>query len=175
MPGGFVRTQEDVDLDHAARRVLDQKASLDAAYMEQVGSRGDATRDPRGWSVSVAYIALLGPDTASTFAFHPATDLPKLAFDHADIIAAAVARLRDKAAYSALPLHLLAPGFSINEARETYELLLGHRLDAANFRRKLLAQHSLDAAGRRQTIGPPTTTYRLRPDTDPLFRRPLVL
>lgn len=175
LPGGFVRVGEDDDLDAVARRVLRQKAAVAAPHLEQVGTRGDAGRDPRGWSLSVCYAALLPESTAPSLAFHPVGALPALAFDHGAIAAAAVERVRSKASYSALPLFLLDPPFTIAEAHAVFELVLGERIDAANFRRKILAQGVLSETGRRQEVGRPTRTYRISPDATITFRRPIVI
>src|SRR6185437_7914751 len=50
VPGGFVDTHRDRDLESCARRKLVEKTGVEAPYLEQLGSFGNATRDPRGWS-----------------------------------------------------------------------------------------------------------------------------
>lgn len=63
--------------------------------------------------------------------------LPALAFDHAAIVAAAVARLRGKSSYSTLPFFLLPERFTLTELQHTYEAILQTRLEKSNFRRKM--------------------------------------
>ncbi|MCI0347520.1 MAG: DNA mismatch repair protein MutT, partial [Chloroflexi bacterium] len=47
------------DLEAAARRKLREKTGVRSPYLEQLGSFGDARRDPRGWSATHVYFALL--------------------------------------------------------------------------------------------------------------------
>ena len=97
IPGGFV--EEGEPLEDAARRELAEETGL---YLEgsltRVGAFGDPGRDPRGWTVSAAYagnagrepIPVRGGDDAAEAAWVSLDDLPPLAFDHADIVAAAL-------------------------------------------------------------------------------------
>src|SRR5262245_9847522 len=58
LPGGFVDVARDADLEATARRKLEDKTGVAAPYLEQLGTFGSAARDPRGWTVTVAYFAL---------------------------------------------------------------------------------------------------------------------
>src|SRR5262245_34737824 len=118
LPGGYIHPQEDADLDAAARRILHAKTGVRTPYMEQLRAFGDAQRDPRGWTATFAYFALVASDAlvlnqganAEEVAWWPIkgkdVETP-LAFDHATILAAAVSRLRGKVEYTSLPAHLL--------------------------------------------------------------------
>lgn len=175
LPGGFIRPDEDSDIDAAARRILREKADTTAAYMEQLETRGNAARDPRGWALSVTYAAITPAGGMPALKFLAVDELPQLAFDHNDIVEKAVERLRSKASYSVLPLFLLQSPFTIAEAWEMFCAVSGEPIDAANFRRKILAQDILEHVGSRQLIGPPTKTYRLRPEVETTFRRPVII
>src|SRR4051794_28585799 len=102
LPGGFVRVEE--TLDDAARRELAEETGLTDVFLEQLYTFGALDRDPRERVVSVAYYALVrlvGHEAkAATDAAHaewfPVSKTPKLAFDHADILAVASARLAAK-------------------------------------------------------------------------------
>lgn len=62
LPGVLVNGRSaDHSLDDAAVRALRDKARLEPAYIEQVATVGNAVRDPRGWSLSVFYLVLVGP------------------------------------------------------------------------------------------------------------------
>lgn len=63
LPGGFVDIERDQDLQGCALRKLAEKTGVNSPYLEQVGSWGSATRDPRGWSTTHVYVALLADDT----------------------------------------------------------------------------------------------------------------
>ncbi|WGS23884.1 MULTISPECIES: NUDIX domain-containing protein [unclassified Bradyrhizobium] len=64
LPGGFVDIAGDRDLEACAVRKLKDKTGVVSPYLEQLGSWGSATRDPRGWSATHAYFALL-PEQAA--------------------------------------------------------------------------------------------------------------
>lgn len=100
LPGGFVGIGE--DLEPAARRELAEETGIAAGRLIQVGAFGRPDRDPRGRIVSVAYTGEPAPDAGALRAasdagearWFPLGALPQLAFDHDEIIAAALARRR---------------------------------------------------------------------------------
>jgi 8-oxo-dGTP diphosphatase len=101
LPGGFVNENE--PLEHAARRELAEETGLvTAAPMRQIGTFGDPGRDPRGWTVGVAFLLELGDekpevrggDDAAEATWHRLDALPPLAFDHDRIVATALKACR---------------------------------------------------------------------------------
>lgn len=104
LPGGFV--DENERLADAARRELQEETGVTGADLEQLYTAGDPGRDPRGWVVSVAYLAQVDPqavkpvaaDDADGVGWFPLDALPPLAFDHAMLLARARARLEDRKA-----------------------------------------------------------------------------
>lgn len=145
LPGGYVHTDADRDLDAAARRVLREKTVLRGVHLEQLATFSGRKRDPRGWSLSAAYVALIPAERllasdAPAPQLTPVDPLPRrLPFDHSAILATAVARVRSKSVYSTLPTFLMPDQFTIAELRDTYQLVLAlDRLDLAGFRKKIL-------------------------------------
>ena len=104
LPGGFV--DEGERLVDAARRELEEETGVSVADFEQLYTAGDPGRDPRGWTVSVVYLAQVDPDElkpvaaddAEAVSWFALDELPELAFDHAMILARARARLLDRMA-----------------------------------------------------------------------------
>jgi 8-oxo-dGTP diphosphatase len=140
LPGGYVHAQEDDSTAAAALRVLKAKADSEVRYLEQLATFSGPSRDPRGWSVSVCYVALVDWGTMQHWPadrLAPVDALPPLAFDHATLIGVAVERVRNKAAYSALPVFLLPETFTLSELQDLYGRLLGTPLDKSSFRRKV--------------------------------------
>jgi 8-oxo-dGTP diphosphatase len=169
LPGGYVHTVEDDDSLAAARRVLKDKTGLISPYLEQLYTFSSGARDPRGWSVSITYYALVNIEVLtaqgdSRFVLLPADDLPQLTFDHNRIIAFAAERLRGKSTYSALPCHLLPGTFTLTELQQTYEKVLGHKLDKSAFRRKIKELDFLEPVAEVRTgVHRPAQLYRIRP------------
>src|ERR1700679_358809 len=58
LPGGFL-DDRDFSLDEAAARELVEETNIGNVYLEQLYTFGDKGRDPRGRTVTVAYLALL--------------------------------------------------------------------------------------------------------------------
>lgn len=171
LPGGFVETGE--GLVEAARRELVEETGLgEGVHLEQLATYGEPDRDPRGRTVSVAYVALLpsagepqaGSD-ASAAQWVPIEDLPgSLAFDHGAILAAGVERARAKLEYTALGARFCPPEFTVAQLRAVYEAVWGHPIDPRNFHRKVTK-----TAGFVEPTGRTTTADGGRPAQ--LFRR----
>jgi ADP-ribose pyrophosphatase YjhB (NUDIX family) len=169
LPGGYIRVQTDADALAAARRVLRDKTGLASPYLEQLYTFSSGARDPRGWSVSIAYYSLVHEEilrrqTRAQFELLPADALPQLCFDHNRIVDVALERLRGKSTYSSLPCHLLPERFTLTELQQTYERVLGHRLDKSAFRRKLAELDFLEPVkdAVRTGIHRPAQLYRIR-------------
>ncbi|MDC9834658.1 NUDIX hydrolase [Rhizobium binxianense] len=168
--GGYVHTDEDVDAEAAVRRILKVKAGLEGIFFEQLATFASARRDPRDWSVSIAYFALVprGALTggAGPLELRPVEAVGELPFDHNAIVTAALERLRGKGAYSTIPARLLPEIFTMSELQAIYETVMGERLDQSAFRRKINDLDLLETVEgeKRQTerARRPTTLYRLK-------------
>lgn len=167
LPGGYVHPQEDADAEAAAARVLRQKAGIAGPYLEQLATFSGAARDPRGWSVAIAYCALVPADALPEPALlAPVDRLPSLPFDHAQIVAAAVARVRTKSQYSSLPVYLCGERFTLPQLQAVYEAVLGEPINKVSFRRKMEELDMLEAIEGALSSGAahrPAQLYRLRP------------
>jgi len=172
LPGGFVRLEE--SLEEAAARELEEETGLREAYLEQLYTYGELQRDPRGRVVTVAYFALIaadkpictegGTDTTQACWFS-ISNLPALAFDHAEILSNALRRLRYKLEYTAVGFELLPDEFTLSEIQSTYEIILGVKLDKRNFRRRILEANVIEETPHMRTgEGRPARLYRYRPD-----------
>ena len=102
LPGGFVEEQE--RLVDAAKRELQEETGLENIELEQLHSFGDPGRDPRGWTITIAFLARVHPqslqpkagDDAAEVEWFSSNALPDLAFDHAEIVRRARNRIEDR-------------------------------------------------------------------------------
>lgn len=176
LPGGLIDAYVDVDLDAAAARRLKEKTGLDEVYLEQVCTVGSNARDPRKWSLSVTYFALIPkPDTllaarrgASEVRWQPVISdevrMP-LAFDHAGLIKKAAERLRNKVSYTSVAAHLLPREFTLAELQQVHEILLSTTVTMASVTRRYVKGGLVEDAGkaaRQGDTGRPATVYRLK-------------
>jgi len=144
-PGGLVKPAESVD--RAAQRNLVEKTGVRNVYLEQLYTFGKAERDPFGRVVSVAYFALIPSDgvklqTTAEYGdvtWFPVGKLPKLAYDHEEIIKYALNRLKAKLEYSNIVYGLLPKEFSLSDLQNMYEIILGKKFDKRNFRKRILS------------------------------------
>ena len=149
IPGGFVRSGE--SLEQAAVRELQEETGITDVFLEQLYTFGAPGRDPRGWIVSVAYYALVSPDKywiiATTDArqakWFAVNALPRLAFDHDEIMKVALERVRGKLTYAPIGFELLPRKFTIKQLQKLYEIVLGRKLDNRNFRKKIFSMDVL--------------------------------
>lgn len=179
LPGGFVDVDQDADLEGCALRKLREKTGVATPYLEQLGSWGSATRDPRGWSATHAYFALIAhvvlnrderEPEARWFPIHGSGVRAKLAFDHADILATAVTRLRGKVEYTSLPAFLLPREFTLTELQRAYEIVLDRPLEKSAFRTRVLAADLVEPVGKlREGPNRPAQLYRIKQRRKPVF------
>lgn len=159
LPGGFVRMDE--TLDDAARRELQEETGLTSVFLEQLYTFGAVDRDPRERVVSLAYYALVkltehaakAATDAANAQWFPVSKVPKLAFDHANIVGTAVERLKGKVRYQPIGFELLPPKFTLSQLQHLYEAVLGTELDKRNFRKKVLSLGLLVPLKETQMLG----------------------
>ena len=174
LPGGVLNPEIDASLDHTALRILAAKTRVALPHLEQVATHSGPDRDPRGWSVSTLYYALLpsdqvpavaGDKTESIEWCDPERPGHRLAFDHRVLLGEALATLRGKVARGALPLHLLPGKFTLTELQRACEAILGETLDKAAFRRQIKDAPQLVAAKGEFLRGAqrPAQLYRAAP------------
>ena len=159
LPGRFVGLDESAEV--AARKLLEEMLPVKDAYMEQLYTFSEVSRDPRGRVISVGYLVIVpwnrlvglletgetpfrcfgvGEDADGLrLAGEDGTVLigSDLAFDHGRIIETGVARLRGKIDYTDVGFRFLNDlnAFSLGELQTVFEAVLGKKLDSSNFRR----------------------------------------
>lgn len=144
-PGGFI--QEEETADDCALRKLREEAGLKNIFLEQLYTFSDLARDPRGRVISIAYYALVKPET---YILEAGVDIEAvkwfgidenkdLAFDHKQILNAAIERLKGKIRYQPIGFELLPEQFTLPDLHNLYETVLQRSIDRGNFRKKILS------------------------------------
>jgi 8-oxo-dGTP diphosphatase len=175
LPGGFVDVEKDRDLAACAMRKLQEKTGIASPYLEQLGSWGSATRDPRSWSATHAYFALVlavreYAADARWFAIFAGKVKPKLAFDHDDILDTAIQRLRGKVEYTSLPAYLMPPEFTLPDLQRVYEIVLDRPLEKSAFRTRMLSADLIEPIAKmRKGPNRPAQLYRLKKSKSPVY------
>ncbi|OZG74180.1 NUDIX hydrolase [Hahella sp. CCB-MM4] len=173
LPGGFIDMKKDQSLSDTAYRKLKEKTGVDTPYLEQVATFGNASRDPRGWSLTVSYFALISSDQTTLsmdsrseeVAWVPVTQVGELelAFDHEQILQACHERLRAKVQYTSVPVNLMPEVFTLVELQKTFEIILGSPIEKKSFRRRIADADILEETGEMKS-GPsrPAKLYRVK-------------
>lgn len=169
LPGGLISPDETAD--EAAARHLGVKGGITSATIEQLYTFSGVNRDKRGRVVAVAHLALIPEETALLVkptewggAWAPVKKLPLLAYDHAEIVTAAVERLRSRITYSNIAHALLPKTFTLTDLQTVYQIVLGRDLDKRNFRRKVLSLGLLKETGETAMEGAhrPAALYKFQ-------------
>ena len=175
LPGALLKPEVDASLEHTARRALAAKTRVEIPHLEQVAVFSGLDRDPRGYSLSVLFYALLPADEAPAVAGAKARDVAwvdvhhlkrHIGFDHREMIALAIMRLRHKVGRLMLPLHLLPEKFTLAQLQQVCETVLEKPLDKSSFRRRLKSDTTLVEV-RGEFVGGanrPAQLYRAVPD-----------
>ncbi|CAM3866195.1 NUDIX domain-containing protein [Nocardiopsis gilva] len=169
LPGGELGHAE--GLDESIRRQLAQKVDVrELTHLEQLETRGAPDRHPYGRTLATAYLGLIPADIDPVIpddtAWHPASDLPLMGFDHAAIVTSGRRRLRAKLSYTNIGFALAPPEFTMSELSRYYRAALGHDVAATNLRRVLLRRGQIEETGESvpsgRSGGRPAAMFRFR-------------
>jgi 8-oxo-dGTP diphosphatase len=167
LPGGPLGASE--RLGTSLGRHLATKVDVTGiAHLEQLETRSDPERDPRGRTLATAYLAVVSADVEpgipADTAWHPVQDLPPTAFDHGSIIESARERLRAKLSYTNIGFALAPETFTIAQLRDIYAASIGHPVSATNLQRILTRRGVIEATSAAVSPtamgGRPATLYR---------------
>jgi 8-oxo-dGTP diphosphatase len=156
LPGGPLLPDETLGAS-VARQLAAKVEVSHLGHLEQLETRSDPDRDPRGRTVATAYLGLipvdLDPPLPEDTAWHPVDGLPETAFDHGSIVGSALARLRAKLSYTNIGFALAPATFTIAELRDLYVAALGYEVDSTNLQRVLLRRGVLEPTGELSAPG----------------------
>lgn len=156
--GGFVQKNETAE--QAAQRALRNLTGLDGVYMEQLHTFSAVKRDQEERTVSIAYFALVDiqkyrQQLSDDFhpAWYPINEIPKLIFDHPEMVELAKEKLRYKAALHPLLFELLPQRFTLPQLQNLYESVYNTQFDKGNFSRKIISTKMLTRLNVKDKLG----------------------
>jgi len=176
LPGGVLRIDLDDNLDAACMRVARERLGLELPSATQLCAVGGRSRDPRApWALSVIYRCTTAPgllvatpgkrmaELKWAGGFDASADA-KLAFDHSDLIHAAVGALQSEVEALRFSPGLITEPFTLGDLQATAEAVLGRALDKSSFRRRIDAGERVEPVGEERRTGPfrPAQLFRLR-------------
>lgn len=156
LPGGWIRYNESID--DAATRLLTSLTGVSNIFLEQLRAFGEVDRYPGKRVITIAYYALINADnyslsagfTASDARWFKLHDLPRLPYDHANILKTGFQYLKHKVRHEPIGFNLLPKKFTLNDILKLYEAILETEMDKPNFRRKLLNMNLLVPCDEKQ-------------------------
>lgn len=190
LPGDLI--WDDESLDDAAERVLMELTQLKGIFLKQFKAFGNPNRvsdikdldwlqsyreNPQARVITVAYFSLIKMNhiepEASSFAervfWKDINEVGALAFDHNEILEAALGRLREDFENYKTGFELLPDKFTLSQIQKLYEIILGRKLDKRNFRKKLLKENLVTATEEKQkgVLHKPARLYEINEDEVP--------
>lgn len=159
----------DSTLEDTAARVARRVVPSSPAWLEQTGAFADGRRHPGEVDLSVAFVGAVPVGTLSASgedaAWFPVSELQPLAPRQRAIAVAALDSLRVRLDYAPVAFRMLPPTFTLSDLQRVYEILLGHRLHKASFRRALHGSSLVEATDewRSEGRGRPAQLFRHPP------------
>ncbi|WP_235594642.1 NUDIX hydrolase [Paraglaciecola hydrolytica] len=174
LPGGFVDVDKDDNTDMTARRKLTEKTGLSPRYLEQLQVFSGINRDPRGFSVTSAYYALVAHqavetriETVEQASWISVNELPNLAvaFDHKHIIDIAHKRLQQKALYSMVPIYCCPDHFTVGQLKDVIETIIEKEIQRKSLMRRIESSDMFEFVDQKvQSGGRSAQLYRVKKD-----------
>lgn len=143
IPGDLVLPDE--DLPDAAGRILRELTGLSKVEMHQSRTFGNPDRYPKGRVVTISYFGLIrisdfqinDSSGSENTVWVPIKNIPKLAFDHNEILCKTFDVLKQKLSVEPICFQMLPQHFTLNEFQRLYEYAFETVFDKANFRKKI--------------------------------------
>ncbi len=152
--GGWVN--EDCTVEQANQHVLKTLTGLEGIPMEQVSIYSKPDRDPGGRVISISFYALInvqekGKELEKQFGaeWFSVKELPNLIFDHNEMVADALRKLRFDGSKTLLGHGLLNEEFTLSQLRSLYNSIYDKEFDPGNFRKKILSLKVLERLNKK--------------------------
>lgn len=171
LPGGALYNDE--NLEDAVMRELFEKTGLEISKLQLCNVFGDVNRSPSMRMVGISYLGVVDQAKVnliketlktSNADWFRIDNLPKLAYDHKEIIEDALEKLKVKIIDSNILEDLFPEKFTLPELQKAYEAILNKNFDRRNFRKKLLSLDIIEDINETATFEgkKPAKLYRFK-------------
>ena len=170
LPGDSIRNDETIE-DNLTNYIYD-KLGIKSLYLEQIHTYSGVDRNPDGRVIAVNYLGLIDPvtlllkkeDREIEMEWFPVTDLPKVGYDHLDIIEKTKVLLGNKLLNLNYIKHLFPADFTLPEIEKVITTVLSLNIDRRNFRKRLLKLNIVEETGEYESggNGRPAKLYRFK-------------
>lgn len=172
LPNDTVSVEETIEEN--IKSLMNEQYQYSNFYMEQSGTFSDLNRDPENRIIGVSYLGLI--DSVRAFIMHPEMEeidevawfpirnLPKIGYDHEEIILKAISDVKKELVNIEVLKQLFPGDFTLTEIQKVYEQVLGIELDRRNFRKKFLSFNVIEETGEKTEghNGRPAMLYRFK-------------
>lgn len=141
------------------KREIKEKAGIENIHLEMFEIFSDVNRSPLMRMVGIGYLGIVDKDKynvlketlkTSDAEWVPVDLVPKLAYDHNEILKCAFEKLKKRIKETDLLSHLYPNGFTMPEIQKIYESILNKEFDRRNFRKKLLSTGLIEETNRTE-------------------------
>ena len=165
----------DESLEDGALKILDDQVGIKNVYLEQIKAFSDVERSTGERLITISFLGLSDSISAGIKRepieniesdWFSIDQIPKLGFDHEQIISSAIDKLRDKLIDVDILKKLFPSDFTLPEIQKAYEQILDRKLDRRNFRKKFINLGLIEDTGYKNEgfNGRPAKLYRFRED-----------
>ncbi len=148
LPGWFLLEWETIE--QTARRILQWETGITQAFLEQFHVYSQLNRDPRWRAIGISFLGILTidqkivawPEQDMAF-FCPISELPKLAFDHSNVLKDTYKKLIKNIESGMYVKNFLPKYFTLHNLQMIYEIILQRHFDKRNFRRMIDKNHTI--------------------------------
>ena len=168
LPSAPLDTQ--TTIEENAHKIYKSMTNLDETYMFQSKVFSNLNRDPNNRIIGISFIAITDKTLTDIkqdnkeVAWFDVEELPKLGFDHANIIEEVTKEVKRKIIvnYNDMLLAFFPSDFTLPELQNFYENVLGKPIDRRNFHKKYVNQELVIDTGFKTSKGSgrPGTLYR---------------
>jgi len=142
----------------AAARILKHYTGMEGLPLEQLGAFDELDRHPLGRVITIGFFSLIrltDDDLSDHTPYHakwvPVKDIHDMAFDHKQILNAALQHVRSNIDLITQKYGALPEAFTLSKLQHFHEVILGESLDRRNFRKRIMNQGYVRETGKLQT------------------------